>query len=331
MLPLELRLKQVSELTPALRYRGDMPFAEWQQSARVKLWELLGMDTFRPCDPAFEAREAEDMGAYWRRYFSFQSEEGYRVPCCWLEPKERDAQAPVMICLQGHSSGMHISLGIAKFPGDEQDIEEERDIAVLAAARGCRALAVEQRCFGAAGGSPEGRPDCHRTAMSALLTGRTLIGERVWDVMRAVDAAEQHFGAAGAAFYCMGNSGGGTATFYAACLEPRIAKAMPSCAVCGYDGSIIPIRHCVCNFVPGIRRWFDMGDLGGLVAPRPLMVVAGREDNIFPIAATRETFTRIQGYYEAADAPANCALHVGAGGHRFYAEAWDTFDGLGNP
>jgi pimeloyl-ACP methyl ester carboxylesterase len=158
--------------------------------------------------------------------------------------------------------------------------------------------------------------------MAALLLGRTTLAGRVWDVMRAIDMAEEHF-SPGAEYCCMGNSGGGTATWYAAALEPRIARAMPSCAVCSYDGSIAPISHCTCNYVPQIRRWFDMGDLAGLIAPRPLVVVAGAEDGIFPIGATRETFALIRKYYEAAGAPENCRLHVGAEGHRFYAEAWE--------
>jgi len=163
--------------------------------------------------------------------------------------------------------------------------------------------------------------------MTALLLGRTTLAGRVWDVMRAIDVAEAQF-SPGARYACMGNSGGGTATWYAAALEPRLAGAMPSCAVCSFDGSIAPISHCICNYVPGIRQWFDMGDLAGLIAPRPLVIVAGALDRIFPIDATRETFALIQSYYAAAGAPDKCRLYVGAEGHRFYAEAWEEFVAL---
>ena len=61
----------------------------------------------------------------------------------------------------------------------------------------------------------------------------------------------------------MGNSGGGTATYYAACLDERISLAMPSCAVCSWDQSIAVKRHCACNYVPYIANYFDMGDMGG--------------------------------------------------------------------
>ena len=329
MLPHELHLQQLLQTVPALRYTGALPFEQWQRAAREKLAALLGMDTFTPCKPWFKAEPPQDMGTYLRTRFSFKSEDNYRVPCYWLEPKELPDDAPVMICLQGHTTGMHISLCEAKHPGDAEKIEGGRDYALQCVEKGMRALVLEQRGFGECGSAPNGDPDCYRAAMNALLLGRTLLAGRVWDAMRAIDMAEEHFAGASAPFYCMGDSGGGVATMYIACLEPRIAKAMPVCAVCSFDHSIGTVAHCSCNYVPGIRRWFDMGDLAGMVAPRPLMVVAGQADSIFPIVPTRDTFTRIQAYYEAAGAPESCALHVGSGGHLFFREAWDGFFALG--
>jgi hypothetical protein len=69
-----------------------------------------------------------------------------------------------------------------------------------------------------------------------------------------------------------------------------------------------------------------MGDLAGLIAPRPLVVVAGRDDDIFPIGAVEETFETIGRIYRAAGVPDRCRLVVGEGGHRFYADqAWPVF------
>ena len=334
MLPHELHLQQLLQTVPALRYTGEMPFEQWQRAAREKLAALLGMDTFHPCKPWFKVEPPQDMGAYLRTRFSFKSEDNYRVPCYWLEPKVLpNGPVPVMICLQGHTTGMHISIGEAKYPEDAERIEGGRDYAVQSVSKGMCALVVEQRGFGECGSTlPTGEPDCYRASMSALLLGRTLLAGRVWDVMRAIDMVQEHFTCnfeGSAEFYCMGDSGGGVATMYIACLEPRVVKAMPICAVCSFDHSIATFWHCACNYVPGIRRWFDMGDLAGMIAPRPLMVVAGQEDSIFPIVPTRDTFALIQTYYEAAGVPQNCALHAGSGGHQFFREAWDGFFELG--
>ena len=69
-----------------------------------------------------------------------------------------------------------------------------------------------------------------------------------------------------------------------------------------------------------------MGDLACLIAPRPLVVVAGWDDDIFPIEGVEETFERIGQIYGAAGAPDRCRLVIGEGGHRFYADlAWPVF------
>ena len=311
-----------------LAFSKDADYPSWREAVRRKLTELLGMANMPEAKGAPEIRiEAqEEHPDFTETQFQFESEPDYFVPCHLLIPKRGQKPFPVMICLQGHSTGMHISLGETKYPKDE--IHGDRDFVRHAISHGHAALVLEQRCFGEQGCNPEtGSPNCGQATMVALLLGRTTLAGRVWDVMRAIDMAEAHF-SPGAQYGCMGNSGGGTVTWYAAALEPRIAWAMPSCAICNYEGSIAPIHHCVCNYVPGIRRWFEMGDLAGLIAPRPLVVVAGLTDRIFPIDATRETFRLIQSYYAAAGAPDACRLHVGGEGHRFYAEAWEDLVAL---
>lgn len=323
MKPNDLHLDQLAAIRPKLRLgEGQALDAAWRAAAREKLWQLLGMDQIAACDLDMQAEQAMDMGGYTRTRFTFQSEPDYRVPGYFLMPKQGAAR--VMVCLQGHSTGMHISIGEPKYEGDQKTIDGGRDFALQCIQHGLAALVIEQRGFGETSTKENGRTDCHKASMTALLMGRTMLAGRVWDVMRAIDIAQQHF-SPGAQYHCMGNSGGGTTTMYAAALEPRITMAMPSCAVCGYDTSIAAIDHCVCNHVPGIRRWFDMGDLAGLIAPRPLVVVAGRDDDIFPIEDTKENFALIQQYYKAAGAPEQCQLYIGQGGHRFYPQAWEVF------
>lgn len=79
------------------------------------------------------------------------------------------------------------------------------------------------------------------------------------------------------------------------------------------------MKHCVCNFIPGIAREFDMGDLGGLIAPRRLIVVHGLEDPIFPRDGVYESYAEIRRHYAAVGAPDRCTLISGEGGHRQYA------------
>jgi dienelactone hydrolase len=223
---------------------------------------------------------------------------------------------------------MHISLGRPKYPGDEESINGgDRDFAVRVIREGYCALVMEQRCFGELGGTEKG-PDCTVSSMAALLIGRTTIGERLWDLQRTLDAAEKRFPEADKnKIICMGNSGGGTSAFFAACLEPRIRYVMPSSYFCSFDDCIGAMHHCACNFVPRIRLFFDMGDMAGLIAPRPMVIVSGREDPIFPQPGVQKAFAEARRMYVAAKAPDNLKLVIGEGGHRFYADlGWEAMN-----
>lgn len=325
--PVKHTLDETKKIEPCMRYRGGS-FAEWQKEARRKLSDLLGLPFVR-CEDLFQIESEDQHDTHREIRFSFQSEEGYFVPCHLLIPAGADKPLPVVICLQGHSKGMHISLGKPKFAGDEATISGgDRDFAVGALKKGFCALAIEQRGMGECGGTPDG-PACHVHTMANLLIGRTTIGERVWDVSRAIDMLEEHFSQVidRERIICLGNSGGGTATFYAACMDERIQTAIPSCCYASYDESIAAMFHCTCNFVPGIRKYFDMGDLGGLIAPRTLILVSGQTDTIFPVDSAKKCFEITKSLYEQTDGI--CRHVIGPEGHRFYYDAaWSVYDSL---
>ena len=66
-----------------------------------------------------------------------------------------------------------------------------------------------------------------------------------------------------------------------------------------------------------------------MIAPKKLVVICGKDDDIFPIDGVKKTFEIIKNIYTAANAPENCALVIGDGGHRFYADdGWKTMKEL---
>ncbi|MBQ8320892.1 MAG: hypothetical protein IJX92_00825 [Clostridia bacterium] len=325
VLPWMYNHKIIEEISPEMRYDGKESFDAWQKRAKVKLGELLGMKNIKKTDDThFTIEYVKDAEDYTEYRFTLESEVGYVFPSVMRVPKGIEGKMPVMICLQGHSTGMHISLGKPIFPNDTATISGgDRDFVVRGVKEGFVSVAVEQRNFGECGGNAEnGKPMCHVSSMSAIINGRTTIGERVHDVSCVIDALIDNFDFIDADnINLMGNSGGGTATYYAACLEERIKLAMPSCAVCTYKHSIAAMEHCVCNFIPNIANYFDMGDLAGMIAPRRLVVVNGKCDPIFPDEGVRESYEIIKRMYEAAGVPDRCALVTGEEGHRFYADA----------
>ncbi len=316
---------------PKMRYKSGEDFYKWQKRARQKLRELLCLDEMQACDFDYLEEERKETEKYTQIRFSFQSEEGYYVPGYLRFPKNASGKFKPMICLQGHSKGMHIALGEPKYEGDYKSIAAGgRDLANIAVDNGFCAVVMEQRYMGECGGTPEG-PGCARggkgvTATPSLMFGRCAIGERVWDIIRLIDLLEEKFPEIDSEFvYCMGNSGGGTATFYAACMDERIKCAFPACSVCGFKESIIEIHHCACNYIPNIAKYFDMGDMGGLIAPRNLFVFSGLKDPIFPKHGVDKAFSMIKSLYAAAGAEGK-AVHIAEDcEHRFFAQhAYDA-------
>jgi dienelactone hydrolase len=312
-----------------LAFREGAGLGAWRDALGERFRDLLG-DTPEPAAPDPRWGEEIEHESFLERRLVFTSEPGADVPCVLLLPRSASGPVPLVVCLQGHSTGMHISLGRAVYPNDEHYFEGDRDFAIQAVNRGFAALALEQRCFGErrdrrTGDARQFDHTCVHASMVSLLLGRTMAGERVWDVSRAIDVVAELGEIDAGRIAVMGQSGGGTVAYYAACVNQRIAAVMPSCSVCTYGSSIGSIDHCPDNYLPGALRHFDMGDLSGLIAPRPLVVVAGRSDPIFPIAGVEEAMATIRRVYAAAGAPDRCQLVVGEGEHRFYAQAWDPF------
>ena len=173
------------------------------------------------------------------------------------------------------------------------------------------ALAIEQRGMG------ERRPSarhqnaasmCEYEAHIALLLGRTILGERMWDVSKAIDVIASFPQCDMDKIFITGNSGGGTMSFYAACFDERIKLSVPSCAFCSYERSIMNWYHCSCNFIPHAYEWFEMQHLSCLIAPRRLIVIAGELDEIFPVDGVETGYRTVQKIFDSAGVKNNCKL-----------------------
>jgi cephalosporin-C deacetylase-like acetyl esterase len=319
--------EKLRAVKPSFGYNGTQRFSDWQACARKKLNELLGLP-FERCDPAFEIEDTRICDGFTKYRFTVQTESGYHVPSYLLIPHQAQERIPLTVCLSGHGAGMHIALGEAKNDADAASLTEwpHRAMAPRSIKEGRAALVIEARNFGESSLDGYGT-SCTEAAKIAILMGRTVIGERVWDAMRILDAVAKTFPQVDMTdILCTGNSGGGTAAYYLACMDERITAAAPSCSVCTYETSIAAMEHCMCNHVPGIRKYFEMGDLAGLIAPRKLIVAAGAKDPIFPLPGVLDAYGEIERLYRLAGVPDNCALVVESGGHLNYADRiWKKF------
>ena len=155
-------------------------------------------------------------------------------------------------------------------------------------------------------------------SMNLLMMGKTMAGVRVRDVMRSLDFLEtlpyvdqEHMGA-------MGISGGGTTLMYAGALDERLKAVVLSGAGCTFRDSILKIFHCTDNFVPHVYSHGEMYDILGLMAPRALLLEAGDEDDIFPIAGVKTCYQQLKKAYRIMDAEEKLELDVFHGGHQIH-------------
>lgn len=321
--------KILGNLKMSLAFDPSAEYAQWKEQVRTKFHELLG-DMPEKVDLNIRVEYEKDDPEFIERRIVIDVEDGCSMPCHLLIPKNGNAPYPAVICLQGHTTGMHIALGRKVYEKDGyyfRGVDNEYGLQALR--EGYAVLVMEQRGFGERRtdqAKVKGQTTCDHDAKVALLMGRTLIGERVWDISRAVDMLEQMPEVDKDKIGIMGLSGGGTATYYAAAYDPRFKAAMSAGSVCSFDRSIGIMGHCGCNYIPGMAKYFDMGEIASMIAPRGLVVCTGDEDPIFLLDGVQKVYGVIESIYEKEGAKDKCTLHVGHGGHRFFADpCWDLF------
>jgi dienelactone hydrolase len=295
----------------------------WQKRARAKIIELLG--GFPQTRIALQTRvlEKKDFPGYTREKIIFQSRENLSVFGYLLIPKTRAGAVPAVICLPGHGRGCDDIVGI-----DENGNQREsktgyaKDFALQVVEHGYAAFAIEQMAFGcrrddAARKRGQGQSSCQPAAGAALLFGQTLIGWRVWDVMRTIDYLQTRSEIDRTRLATMGISGGGTVSLFSAALDERIKIGVVSGYFNTFRDCILSLSHCIDNYVPGILNYFEMYDLAGLVAPRGLFIESGTRDPIFPIAGSRAAYKQARSIYATFGATDKLGQEIFEGEHVF--------------
>jgi len=318
-------------------YDGKSDVAAWQKDARKKLAKILGYDKIiaEPlCDlnPQTLWKRKVENGTIEK--IRLQIDPGFASSIYLCIPDKAAAPHKVFICLQGHSTGMHVSIGMDwKDETKPIAVKGDRDFAVYCMKRGIPVICFEQRAMG------ENSPDqkkrssgCRLANFNAVLRGRSIIGYRVFDIKRVVDYIKSrpdffdgsHIG-------IVGNSGGGTTAMFAGAMLPELTHIMPSSCFSTFRHSIYDRKHCFCNYIPKLLVYGESADVLGLIAPRPLVIVNGKKDRSFPLGPARDQFKRIKKIYQKLGAGGNCHHVIGQQGHQFYADqAWEVMLPLWN-
>lgn len=271
----------------------------WRTAFVPQLRARLALDTQAPTSPVVQAAPPTAHRGYQRQYITLTSAPDVAVPMWLLVPEGAPAARPAVIAVHGHGYGVDDIVGI-NADGSERDepVNYHKDFAVALCRRGFVVLAPELLGFGRrreagdAAVSPQ-QSSCYDAALWGMMLGQPLLGRRVADIGRAIDYLAARPEVDPAQLGIMGISGGGMVALFAAALDERLRGAVISGYLSTFRDSILAIRHCLCNYVPGLLADAEMYDVAALLAPRPLLIEAGIHDSIFPIAAVRDSFARI--------------------------------------
>ena len=306
----------------------------WRIKALAKLRDLLG-EVPDPVPLEAEIVESVDMGGYVREKVVFDADAHSSVPGYIQIPKELTGPTRALLCLHGHGPGKDPVVGITTPRGNLSQEDMERiiaqhnyDYARQFVERGYITFTFDFRCFGERGDTLHGADPCNIHFIRGALLGINLLTLDIADTHRAVDYLLTRPEVDPTRIGSVGLSFGGTMTLWAAALDKRIHAACISCYLNEYESYAVRTGNfCGSQFVPALRRYFDVSDIACLIAPRPLLIESGVLDEGFPIEASKRAYEQVKQAYEVRGKPECLAQDVFEGGHQFSGRmAFDWFD-----
>ena len=273
----------------------------WRKKLRTKIVQLLGRMPQRvPLEVKWD--EEKTFEKFTRHKLYVRSESSYWVPVYYFVPHKLKEKRPAIVCLHGHS-GIYPYIREGQTEGERKKTKKlSLDYAVHFAEHGYVTAAIVVRGWNETAGFQDRGVSrvirsCHQVTMNAFLLGMTPQGLRCWDAMRVIDFLQSRDEVDGKRIGVAGLSGGGTLATYLPVLDDRVNLVMIAGAFSSYRTSIYAMPHCICNCLPGVMQYGEMSDVVALHAPRPVLLINGVHDKIFPIAEAREGFEKLQRVY----------------------------------
>lgn len=330
----------LEEQEPSLAFSGSTreEWKRWRARFLDQLQALLGeTPPAVPLDP--EVLERHDEGDYIREKVIFDTDPYASVPCWVLIPKgiEPGERRPALLCAHGHGRGKDDVVGLA--PDDATYTQRvaplNYDYARQFARRGYVTIAPDWRCFGERAVEAEwaraGRDPCNVVYLAYGYQGYHLLALQIWDGRRTLDYLVSRPEVDPNRVGCVGLSFGGTMTTYLSALDDRIRAAVVSGYISTVRRDALTMRGkgntCGSQYMPGLLRYGDIADVASLIAPKPLLVEIGEQDDCFvrdDAIAAYEAVTRV---YQAIGEPDRIDADVFPGGHAFSGrKAFDWFE-----
>jgi len=288
-------------------------FGPWRERCRERLAALLG-PLPEPVPADFEVLEETAADGYRRQRVVFDSEAAMSVPAYLLLPDGAVAPGPAVLAVHGHGPGKAAVCGLVptETPGGDYALQLVR--------RGFVVLAPDLRCFGEREDwNPPDHYACDTNLVHAVMAGANPLTHNLWDLVCCLDVLAAHPAVDPGRIGAAGLSYGATMVLLLAAWDTRVRAAVVS----GYFSSWaeahkVPWNMCGSQVLPGMLGQLEHVDIGALVAPRPLLVETGTEDDIFPLPAAEAAVRDLARVYAHLGAAGAVEHDVFAGGHQWH-------------
>lgn len=266
----------------------------WKKEVRGILWDITGLKYMEMCPLMPQLVEEIPLEGMTRQKMVIQVEPDVWMPFYVLMPNEPirvNGKIQVMLAPHGHSSaGKEAVAGRKDISSVAKTIERfNYAYGMEMAKKGYAVFCPDARGFGERrekAKQTDKEEDfltstCFHLAHMAFPLGETVIGMCTWDLMRLIDYIETREDLDDEYIGCIGFSGGGMQGLWLAAMDERVSYTMISGYFYGYKDSLLELNgNCSCNYVPHLWEYVDMGDIGALIAPRPLLIESGTKDHL---------------------------------------------------
>jgi dienelactone hydrolase len=316
---------------------GHGEFAAWRQTARTKVLEcMLAPPPAVPFDPQIIAEQ--DRGSYVARKVVFNVTGDSRVLAFLLVPKTAGPHPAVLLL---HDHGAKFDIGKEKViepwaePAEKMESARKwisqcygsRFIGDELARRGYVCLATDMLNWSDRGGG--GYDGQQALAANLFQFGASWAGLIGHEDLRAAEFLATRPEVDGRRVAAMGLSVGGYRTWQTAALSDRIAAGVSVCWMATRKGLMVPGNNqtggqsAFTMIHPGLGNQLDYPDVASIACPKPMMVVCGRRDKLFPVECIEAAFAKMQKVWESQHAAERLATRLYDAPHEFNAAMQD--------
>jgi len=281
---MQQRFKNVAR-KDGFRAENIPEFKVWKENLGNLLRDITGYNTMIPAPLTPKITEEVKFDDYLRQRVEIQTEPGVIMPLYVLIPHHISPPYPVILAPHGHGSGGKSAVaGCREDPIIAHAIDHfNYDYGLQFVLEGFITFCPDARGFGERQEFASKEDICSSSCQwinnMAIPLGQTVTGMWTWDLHRLIDYIETREDCDSTRIGSAGLSGGALQTLWAAALDDRIKCSILSGYFYGYKEALLDrYTNCSCNYVPHLFECIDMGDLGALIAPRPLLIESGTRD-----------------------------------------------------